>query len=96
MSSALNFWFLSILLQHSEEDGAHLRISVWHLLINLKNNYLLKKLLKWANKKCKNFNISNVAFFYKNKEKMIPGGIIILHLCTKHLDDMIYSSGDRV
>ena len=25
-----------------EEDEAHLRISVWHLLMNLKNNYLLK------------------------------------------------------
>ena len=34
-----------------EEAGAHLRISFWHLLMNLKNNYLLKKLLKWATKK---------------------------------------------
>ena len=25
-----------------EEGGAQLRISVWHLLMNLKNNYLLK------------------------------------------------------
>ena len=25
--------------------------------------------MKWASKKCKNFNISNVAFFYQNKEK---------------------------
>ena len=46
-----------------EEGGAHLKISVWHLLMNLKNNYLLKKLLKCANKKCKNFNIYNVVFF---------------------------------
>ena len=38
-------------------------------MMNLKNNYLLKKLLKWANKKCKNFNINNVAFLLKNKEK---------------------------
>ena len=44
----------------------HLKISVWHLLMNLKTNYLLKKPLKWANKKCKNFNIYNVVFF-KNK-----------------------------
>ena len=29
-----------------EDGGAHLRISVWHLLMNLRNNYLLKKLLK--------------------------------------------------
>ena len=34
-----------------EESGAHLKISFWHLLMNLKNKYLLKKLLKWANKK---------------------------------------------
>ena len=30
---------------------------------------LLKKLLKWANKKCKNFNIYNVVFFVKKKIK---------------------------
>ena len=29
----------------------------------------LKKLLKWANKECKNFNIYNVVFFKQNKEK---------------------------
>ena len=38
---------------------------VWHLLMNLKNNYLLKKLLKWANKKCEHLNI------YKNKKIII-------------------------
>ena len=32
-------------------------------LMNLKNNNLYKKLLTWANKKCKNFNIYNVVFF---------------------------------
>ena len=32
---------------------------------------LLKKLLKWANKKCKKFIIFNVVFSLKNKEK--PG-----------------------
>ena len=46
-----------------EEGGAHFRISVWHLL--MKNKSLLKKLLKWANKKQNNFNIYNVAFFKK-------------------------------
>ena len=35
--------------QTYEEGAAHLRISFWHLLMNFKNNYLLKKLLKWAN-----------------------------------------------
>ena len=59
--------------------------------MNLKNNCLLKKLLKWANKKqCKNFNIYNVAF----KKWKTPGDIIILQLCTKNRDDMIYSSWD--
>ena len=65
----------------------------WHLLVNLKNNYLLKKLLKWASKKCKNFNIYNVVL-KKKKERKKSGDIIILHLCTKNLDDMIYSSWD--
>ena len=51
-----------------EEGGSHLRISFWHLLMNLKNNYLLKKLLKWVNKKCKNFNIYNIVFFFKKKK----------------------------
>ena len=46
---------------HTCEGGAHLRISAWHLLMNLKNNYLLiKKLLTWTNKKSKNSNIYNI------------------------------------
>ena len=52
-----------------EKGGGNLRISFWHLLMNLKNKYVLKKLLKWANKKQNNFNIYNVAFLKKNKEK---------------------------
>ena len=60
--------------------------------MNLKNKYLLKKLLKWANKKQNNYNINNVAFF-KRKGKT-AGDIIILHRCRKNLDDMIYSSWD--
>ena len=85
-----------------------LRSFVWHLLVNLKINYLLKKLLKWANKKCKNFTIYTVVFFLKKKRKKNtwrylffffqkrkkPGDIIILHLCIKYYDDMIYSSWD--
>ena len=55
-----------------EESGAHPRISVWHLLMNLKNNYLLKKLLKWANKEMWEFQ-------YLQYRKT-PGDIIILHL----------------
>ena len=45
-------------------------------------------MLKWTNKKCKNFNIYSVA-------RKTPRYIIILHLCTKILD-MIYSSWYRV
>ena len=52
-----------------------------------------KKLLKWVNKKCKNFNIFSIVFKKKKKRKT-PGDIIILHLCTKNLDDIIYSSWD--
>ena len=45
-----------------EEGWAHPRISVWHLLMNLKNIYFFKKTVDWANKKYKYFNI------YKNKK----------------------------
>ena len=72
---------------------AHLRISFWYLLINLKSNYLLKKLLKWAYKKQTNYNTYNVAFLKKIKKKK-PPEYIILHLCTKNLNDMIYNSWD--
>ena len=49
-----------------------------------------KKTVKVANKKSKYFSINNVVFFKKNNRKT-PGDIIILHLCTENLDDMIYS-----
>ena len=65
-------------ITHIEESGAHLRISIWHLLINLRNNYLLKILLKSANKKCKNFNTYNVVFKKKKKEKKSADFIILL------------------
>ena len=38
---------------HTCEGGAHPSMSFWHLLMNLQNNYLLKKLLKRVNKKVK-------------------------------------------
>ena len=65
-----------------EESGNHLRISVWNLLINKKHNYLLKKLLKWANKKCKNFNIYTVYFFKKNKEKHLDLDKLFFYICA--------------
>ena len=63
-----------------------------HLLMNLKNKYLLEKLLKWANKKQNNFNIYNSALKKRKEETKTLADIIILHLCTKSLDDIIYSS----
>ena len=36
--------------------------------MNLKDNYLLKKLLKWANKNLKNFDIYAIVFFNKIKK----------------------------
>ena len=73
-----------------EEGGAHLRISFWYLLMNLKNK-LLKKLLKWDNKKQNNFNIYNVASLFPKKRKRKK------RTCRYHyqnLDDIIYSSWD--
>ena len=40
---------------------------------------LLKKLLKWANKKCKNFNIYNIVFFKNIKEKHLE--ISLFYTC---------------
>ena len=58
---------------HMKKVG-HLRISIWHLSMNLKNKYLLKKLLKWANKKQNNLNIYKAALKEKRKT---PEDIII-------------------
>ena len=41
----------------------------WHLLMNLTNNYLRKKLLNWANEKRNNFNIYNIVFSLKNPKE---------------------------
>ena len=53
----------------------------------LEKQLLLKKMLK-ANKKCNNFNSSNIVFFKKNRKT--PGDIISLYLRTKVL--MIWST----
>ena len=71
-----------------EEGEAHLRIFAWHLLMNLKHNYLLKTF--WSG------SIENVRiliftmYFFKKIKKNTWR--YILHLCTKNLDYMIYSS----
>ena len=46
--------------------------------MNLKNKYLLKKLLKWGNEK-QNLNIYNVGFLSK-KWKKTPVDIVIKNL----------------
>ena len=38
-------------------------------MMNLKNSYLFKKLLKWTNKKCKKFNFYNVVLKKNNNNK---------------------------
>ena len=40
-----------------------------------------------GNKKCRNFNTYNVVLLKKKKKKKKPGDIIVLHLCTKYLDE---------
>ena len=39
------------------------------LIDELKNNYLLKKLLKWVNKNRTNFNIYTMLYFFKKIKK---------------------------
>ena len=62
----------SILSQKShtcEEFWAHLRISVWHLLMNLKNDFLfLRNCSSGSIKYVKNFNIYIIVFFKKAKK----------------------------
>ena len=56
-----------------------------------KNKYLLKKLLKWANKKQNNFNIYIAALFQKKKNKEKHQDISLFYTCvTKIL--MIWST----
>ena len=70
---------------HAKKVGHTSEFLFWHLLMNLKNNYLFKKLMKQTNKKYK-FNIYNVQFI------KTPGDIFILQLCTINLDEISYSS----
>ena len=62
-----------------EKDGAHLKISFWNLLINLKTNIYLK---------------NNVAFFKKIKKNTWRYYFtrFTFYFCNKSLDNMIYSS----
>ena len=76
-------FFLNQKSHTCEKDGAHHRTYFWHFFMNLKSNYLFKKLLKWANKKCKNFNTYNVVFFKNNKEKHLE--ITLFYTCLPNI-----------
>ena len=68
------------------------KISFWHLLMNLKNNYQKNY---WKGQ-IKNVGISILTMlFKKNKERKTPAEINILDLCTKNVDDMITSSWNK-
>ena len=67
--STTKIWYFVKKSHTCEEGGAQLRISFWHLLMNLKIKYLSKKMLKWANKKQNNFNIYNAVFLKKKIKK---------------------------
>ena len=56
---------------HMKKVGVNLRISFWHLLINLKNKLLLKKLLKWTNKNKIILIFTMLHFLKKYKEKCL-------------------------
>ena len=84
-------FFLNQKSHTCEKGGAHHRTYFWHFFMNLKSNYLFKKLLKWANKKYKNFNTYNNAVFFKNnKEKHLE--IILFYTCLANIL-MIWSIG---
>ena len=57
----------------------------------LEKQLFIKKTVEKDQQKCNNFNIYNVVL----KKIKTPGDIIISHLCTKNLDDMIYSPWDK-
>ena len=59
-------------------------------LHELEKQLFIKKLLKWANKKCKNFNTYNAAFFKNNKEKHLE--ITLFYTCLPNIL-MIWSIG---
>ena len=62
----------------------------------LKKNYLFKKQLTWVNKKQNKFNICYTLFKKKKKKKKRKiWDTFILNLCSKNLDDMIYSSWEN-
>ena len=72
-----------------EEGGVPLRISFWHLLMNLKNNYLFGRILGHFLLFCLSKNPKNQNF---EKMKKFAGDIIILHMCSKNHNHIMYGS----
>ena len=73
---------------HVKKMG-HISEFVWHLLMKLKNNYLLKKLLKWNNKNVR-ILIFKCSIFLKNKEKHLEIPLFYTFLCTMIRYNMIW------
>ena len=61
-------------------NTSELLFGIYHLLMNLKNNYLLKKLLKWANKNVRNLIFT--LFFFKKKKKAKHQEISLFYNCV--------------
>ena len=79
---------------HKYEEGrANLKNFYLAFTDELEKQLIIKKTVEVSNKKCKNFNIYNVVLFFR-KIKKNTWRYHFLHLWTKHLDDMIYSSWD--
>ena len=93
-----------------EEGGAHLIISIWHLLMNFEKpkNQNFEKMKKncWGHhhfthlyQKPQSYEVQFLRYKeWKNenfkKIKNVPGDIIILHNCTKNNDHRLYCSWD--
>ena len=65
--------------------------------MNLKNKYLSNKLLKWADKRCKTFNIYIVVFLSCIKLFLSYNIIFLsfLHLCITSVNHIIHGSWNR-
>ena len=63
-----------------EVGGAHLRISAWHLLMNLKNNSLLNNCRSGTIKNVRILIFTMLHFLKKNKEKHLE--ISLFYTCV--------------
>ena len=73
-----------------EEGGAHIRFSFLTFIDELEKQLFIKKNGWSGSIKNKTILIFTMLHLFK-KQRKIPGDIV-LHMCTKNLDDMIYSA----